>query len=144
MCVQKGDSLGLTPIGSPKITWDDPMGLFYCHHLKAEYLRSILSFYRTQNTSKTPKLCLFENLNKMVAAPILYFWVNIERSCQWISNLNDIHTRGCTLMSRHDIDIKIIKHWLVLHNTCWITSYFTEGEIRFATLYLLNWLYYLY
>ena len=38
-------------------------------------------------------------------------------------------------MYRHDIDIKIIKHWLVLLHTCCITSYFTEGEIRFATLY---------
>ena len=73
MCVQKGDLLGLTPIGSPEITWDDQMGLFSCHNLNAECLRSILSFYRTQNTSKTPKLCLSENLNKMVAAPILYF-----------------------------------------------------------------------
>ena len=63
MCVQKGDLLGLTPIGSPEITWDDQMGLFSCHNLKAECLRSILSFYRTQNTSKTPKLCQFENLH---------------------------------------------------------------------------------
>ena len=61
--MQKGDLLGLTPIGSPKITLDDQMGLFSCHHLKAECLRSILSFYRTQNTSKTPKLCQFENLH---------------------------------------------------------------------------------
>ena len=61
--MQKGDLLGLTPIESPEITWDDPMGLFYCHYLKAECLRSILSFCRPQNTSKTPKLCLFENLH---------------------------------------------------------------------------------
>ena len=70
MYVQKGDVLGLTPIGSAKITWDDQMGLFSCHNLKAECLRSIL---RIQNTSKTPKLCQFENLHQMLAAPILYF-----------------------------------------------------------------------
>ena len=63
MCVQKGDLLGLTPIGSPKITWDDKMDLFSSHNLKAECLRSILSFYRTQNSSKTPKLCQFESLH---------------------------------------------------------------------------------
>ena len=63
ICMQKGDLLERTPIGSPKITLDDQMGLFSCHNLKAECLRSILSFYRTQNTSKTPKLCLFENLH---------------------------------------------------------------------------------
>ena len=75
ICVQKGDLLGLLQIGSPKITWDNPMGLFYCHHLKAECMRSILSFYRTQNTSKMPKLCLFENLHEMVTAtaPIWHF-----------------------------------------------------------------------
>ena len=73
ICMQKWDLLGLTPIWSPKITWDDQMGLFSCHNLKAECLRSILSFYRTQNTSKTPKLWQFENLHKMVAAPIWYF-----------------------------------------------------------------------
>ena len=38
-------------------------------------------------------------------------------------------------MSRHDIDIIIIKHWMVLHNTCLITSYLTGGEIRCITLY---------
>ena len=49
-----------------RFTWTDPLRItvgshgmiqcpFYCHHIKAECLRSFLSFYRLQNTSKTPK-----------------------------------------------------------------------------------------
>ena len=41
-------------------------------------------------------------------------------------------------MSRHDIDMIIIKHWMVLHNTCLIMSYLTGGEIRCITLYLFS------
>ena len=103
-----------------------------------EYFKLLQNSKHFQNTQTMPVWKFALN----VSSPNFVFLgrVNIERSCQWISNLNDIHTRGCTLMSRHDIDIKIIKHWLVLHNTCWITSYFTEGEICSATLYIANWL----
>lgn len=46
---------------------------FYCHHIKAECLRSFLSFYRLKNTSKTPKFyAKFENLQSMIAA-IFFF-----------------------------------------------------------------------
>ena len=72
ICVQKGELLQPTPL---RITiWSDGIIQlpFYCHHLKAECMRSILSFYRLQNTSKTPKLCLFENLHSIVAAGIWF------------------------------------------------------------------------
>ena len=137
ICMQKGDLLGLTPIGSPEITWDDPMGLFLLSlsesWMSEEYFKLLQTSKHFQNTKTMPVWKFALN----GSSPHLVFLgrVNIERSCQWASNLNDIHTRVCTLMSSHDIDIIIIKHWLVLHNTSLITSYLTGGEICCITLY---------
>ena len=62
------DPLRIT-IGSHDMIQGPSLGNF----LIAECLRSILSFYRLQNTPKTPKLCLFENVCTVVAAAILPF-----------------------------------------------------------------------
>ena len=78
------------------------------------------------------------------SSPNLVFFrrVNIDKNCQWISNLDDsMNIRGCTLMSRHDIDIIRIKHWMVLHNTCLIMSYLKGGEICCITLYIFTYEY---
>ena len=66
VCNKGTDPLRIT-IGSHGII----QGPFFGHFLKAECLRSILSFYRLQNAYKTSKLCLFENLCTLVAAVFL-------------------------------------------------------------------------
>ena len=130
---------GLTGINPLRIT----IGLdgmiqwpFYCHHLKAEWLRSIISFYRLRNMSKTPKLCLFENLHTMVAAAILFFFR--EQTLTWAVSrhkiFNFICSKVCTLMSWHDIDIIIMKYWLVLSRYMLNNVNFTGGEICCSTL----------
>ena len=136
MCAKRG----LTGTDTHRITWDHmgwSNGSFFLSQSESwmpeEYPKLLQNSKHFQNTQTMPVWKFALN----GSSPNLVFLgrVNIERSCQWISNLNDIHTRVCTLMSSHDIDIIIIKHWLVLHNTSLITSYLTGGEICCITLY---------
>ena len=67
---------------------------------------------------------------------IVYFWTASRRQI-----LNFIRSKLCTLMYWHDINIIIIKHWLVLYNTCWIMSILDRrrNSLRHPLCYVLSW-----
>jgi len=73
-----------------------------------EYLKLLQNSKHFQNTKVMPVLKFALD----GSSPNLVFLgrFNIERICQWASNVNDIQTRGCTIMYRDDIDIIIIKN----------------------------------
>ena len=90
VCNKGTDPLRIT-IGSHGII----QGPFFGHFLKAECLRSILSFYRLQNAYKSSKLCLFENLCTLVAAVFLGE-LTLQWAVWWHQILLYNHTRWCS------------------------------------------------
>ena len=87
---------------------------FYCHHIKAECLGSFLSFYRLQNTQVVCQVWKFA----FNGCSHLVFLgrVNIEVRCQQEPNF--ILPEVCQLIYWHDIDIIIMKYWLVFQDIC--------------------------
>ena len=66
---------------------------------------------------------------------IVYFWTASRRQI-----LNFIRSKLCTLMYWHHINIIIIKHWLVLYNTCWKMSILDRrrNSLRHPLFYMNN------
>ena len=86
---------------------------------KSQILEEFPELFQTSKKfQNTQVLCLFENLLTMVCSHHVSLGkVNIEVSCQQVSNF--LGPKVCTLMYWHDINIIIMKYWLVFQDISW-------------------------
>ena len=92
----------------------------------------LLAFTDFKTHPKHPSYACFKICIQWLQPPSCFLFK--EQTFTWAVNrhqmLNFIRSKVCTLMFWHDIDIIIMKYWLVSQDICWITS--TLQEEKFA------------